>query len=183
MRHLKHATQQGNMCHCCDCNTIYGLGTARKTSVHFYGKVTRHLAKNLQIGVSWFLGKSGKFYGLIFFTFFRKNESLWSPWSHFVIFRKSLKDFSFLDIFKMSKNRLRRPFYKISQNDFPVFQMFIKRESIYGHNNYDSCKKRESIILEYLGAIYFNLTHLHTPCLFFVDTYIFPSFPFLVFLQ
>jgi len=136
------------MCHCCEHNTIYGLVTVRETSVHFYGKVTRHLAKNLQIGVSWFLGKSGKFYGLIFFTFFRKNESLWSPWSHFVIFRKSLKDFSFLDIFKMSNNRNMSAFYKISKNDFPGVYRFVKRETIHGHNILESRVKLETTFLD-----------------------------------
>ena len=139
------------MCHCCDCNTIYGLGNIRKTSVHFYGQVTRHLAKNLQIGVSWFLGKSGKFYGLIFFTFFLKKESLWSPWSHFVFFRNSLKDFSFLDILKMSKNRLWCAFYKISKNDFPGVYRVHMFKTIYGHNILESREKRETTFLDTRG--------------------------------
>ena len=68
--------------------------------MHFYGQVTRHLAKTCKKGFSRFLRKSVKNYAHVFFTFFLKNESLWSPWSHFVFFRNSLKDFSFLDIFK-----------------------------------------------------------------------------------
>ena len=132
MRHLKHATQQGKLGHVCHLQTIYGLRKMCGTSVHFYRQVTRHLAKTCKSGFSRFLKKSEKNYGLIFFTFFEKNESLWSPWCKFIIFRKSLKDFSKLDIFKMSKNRLWRSFYKILKNDFLGIYMFIKRESVYG---------------------------------------------------
>jgi hypothetical protein len=68
--------------------------------------------------------KCCKNYAHVFSSFFRKKECLWSPWSHHIISGNSLKDFSFLDIFKMSKKRIWTMGYFKQKTPCRIFTKF-----------------------------------------------------------
>jgi len=85
-----------------------------------------HLCKKMQIDFLDFFGlflKTQKNYAHVFFIFFEKIKSLWSPWSHHDFFGKSPKDFSFLDIFKMSKNKNPTSYSKYMKNEIWVLKV------------------------------------------------------------
>ncbi len=124
MRHLKHASSQIFLR-----NSGYESILWSRTIIIWFASFVKGdsvtSAKKCK-SIFWtyldFFKKLKKKYAHVFFNFFEKIKSLWSPWSHHDFFGKSPKDFSFLDIFKMSKNKNPTSYSKYMKNEIWVLK-------------------------------------------------------------